>query len=72
MPEDPSIVGLSSELPQPEEPKRVDKKWRTHPRKGALTKRGPPRPYKRLPGDTLDLRIQKLTKRMEKAKRQVQ
>ena len=58
MPDDQDTVAMSSELPPPTEPKRKDKKWRTHPRKGALTKRGPPRPYKRLPEETLQLRIQ--------------
>jgi hypothetical protein len=71
MPDDQDTVAMSSELPPPTEPKRKDKKWRTHPRKGALTKRGPPRPYKRLPEETLQLRIQRLTTRLEKAKRQV-
>lgn len=65
------MVAISSELPPPEEPKRKDKKWRKHPRKGALTKRPPPRPYKRLEEPKLELRIQKLTARMERAKRQV-
>ena len=64
-------VAITSELPPPEEPKRKDKKWRKHPRKGALTKRPPPRPYKRLADDKLELRVQKLTARMDRAKRQV-
>jgi hypothetical protein len=65
------LVAITSELPPPAEPKRKDKKWRTHPRKGALTKRGPPRPYRRLPEETLLARIQKLTARLERAKTQV-
>lgn len=71
MPDDQDIVAMSSELPPPTAPERKDKKWRKHPRKGALTKRGPPRPYKRLPEEILHLRIQRLTTRLEKAKRQV-
>ncbi len=39
-------------------------------RKGALTKRGPPRPHKRLEDDVIASRIQKLTVRMDKAKAQ--
>lgn len=65
------VVAITSELPPPAEPKRKDKKWRTHPRKGALTRRGPPRPYRRLPEETLLARIQKLTTRLERAKTQV-
>ena len=66
------LAALSStELPQPPiEPKRKDKKWRPHPRKGALTRRGPPRPYKRVAEGVLHSRIQKLTARMERAKAQ--
>jgi hypothetical protein len=64
-------VAIAAELPPPTEPKRKDKKWRKHPRKGALTKRPPPRPYKRLPEEKLQLRVQKLVGRMERAKRQV-
>lgn len=63
---------LSTELAPPPEPKRRDKKWRRHPRPGALTKRGPRRPYRRLPEDKLGARIQKLTDRLEKAKQQHQ
>ena len=62
---------LSSELAPPPEPKRRDKKWRKHPRPGALTKRGPPRPYKRLPEEVLNSRIKKLTSRVETAKQKV-
>ncbi len=65
------LAALSStELPPPQEPKRKDKKWRPHPRKGALTRRGPPRPYRRVPEEVLHTRIQKLTTRMERAKGQ--
>ena len=67
----PDVVGMSSELPPPQEPVRKDKKHRVHPRPGALTKRPPPRPYKKLAQDVLDERIKKLTKRMERAKTQV-
>jgi len=62
---------LSSEINPPTEVKRRDKKWRRHPRPGARTKRGPPRPHKRLSEDILKTRIGKLTSRVEKAKRQV-
>ena len=65
------LAAMTSVLPAPEEPKRKDKKWRTHPRKGALTRRGPPRPYRRLAEETLHVRIQKLTTRLERAKSQV-
>lgn len=64
-------VAMSSELPPPKEPVRKDKKHRVHPRPGALTKRPPPRPYKKLPQETLCERIRKLTARMERAKKQV-
>ncbi len=63
-------VDVSTELEPPPEPKRKDKKWRRHPRPGAQTKRGPPRPYRRLPEETLGTRIKKLTERMEKARKQ--
>jgi hypothetical protein len=49
---------------------RKDKKWRRHPRPGAKSKRGPPRPYRRLEQAVLDNRITKLTARMDKAKAQ--
>ena len=62
---------LSAEMNPPKEIKRRDKKWRRHPRPGALTKRGPPRPHRRLSEDILKSRISKLTARVEKAKRQV-
>lgn len=71
MPAEHDIIGITAELPPPEEPKRKDKKWRPHPRKGALTKRGPPRPYRRISEEVLATRIQKLTTRMERAKKQV-
>lgn len=71
MPEVADIVGITAELPPPTEPKRKDKKWRPHPRPKALTKRGPPRPHRRLPEETLASRIQKLTARMERARQQV-
>lgn len=64
-------VAIASELPPPSEPTRKDKKWRKHPRPGALTKRPPPRPHKRVPDETLRERIKKLTTRMERAKKQV-
>lgn len=63
-------VDISTEIEPPPEPKRKDKKWRKHPRPGALTKRGPARPYRRLPEETLHLRIKKLTERMTKARKQ--
>lgn len=64
-------LAAATELPPPPEPKRKDKKWRPpHPRKGALTKRSPPRPHRRLADDLLRARIQKLTTRMERAKAQ--
>ena len=71
MPADHDIVAISAELPLPEDPKRKDKKWRAHPRKGAMTKRGPPRPYRRITEEILSIRIQKLTTRMERSKKQV-
>jgi hypothetical protein len=63
-------VDVSTELNPPPEAKKKDKKWRQHPRPGAQTKRGPPRPYRRLPEETLEGRIKKLTDRMEKARKQ--
>ena len=64
-------VAIASELPPPAEPVRKDKRWRKHPRPGALTKRPPPRPHKRVPTDVLQERVKKLTARMERAKKQV-
>lgn len=66
-----TIVGIATELPPPPEPKRKDKKWRQHPRPGALSKRGPPRPHRRLTEEVLSSRIRKLTARLEHAKEQV-
>jgi hypothetical protein len=66
-----NLVAIEAELPPPTEPKRKDKKWRPHPREGAQTRRGPPRPYRRVAEDVLSTRIQKLTTRMERAKKQV-
>jgi hypothetical protein len=71
MGDDQDIVAITAELPPPTEPKRKDKKWRPHPRPGALTRRGPSRPHRRLPEDTLTSRILKLTARMERSKTQV-
>jgi hypothetical protein len=62
---------LSTEVDPPIEPKRKDKKWRKYPRPGALKKRGPPRPYKRIPEEVLNSRIKKLTTRVETAKQKV-
>ena len=67
----PDAVAIASELPPPSEPVRKDKKWRKHPRPGALTKRPPPRPHKRIPDETLRERIKKLTSRMDRARKQV-
>jgi hypothetical protein len=64
-------LALATEMQPPPEPKRRDKKWRTHPRPNSLTRRGPPRPYKRLPEDVLNTRISKLTARLDRAKKQV-
>ncbi len=64
-------VAISSEVPPPQEPVRKDKKHRVHPRPGALTKRPPPRPYKKISQETLCDRIKKLSARMERAKTQV-
>lgn len=63
-------IEVSAELEPPPEPKRRDKKWRKHPRPGAQTKRGPPRPYRKIPEETLNLRIKKLTDRMERVRKQ--
>ena len=61
----------SATLPPAPEPKKRDKKWRhPHPRPGALKKKGPPRPYKRVEGEVLDSRIEKMTKRIERLKQQ--
>lgn len=64
-------VAISSEVPPPQDPVRKDKKHRVHPRPGALTKRPPPRPYKKIAQETLCDRIKKLSARMERAKNQV-
>lgn len=61
---------LASEHDPPPQPVRKDKKWRPHPRPRAQTKRGPPRPYRRLPAETLNLRITKLTARIDRARKQ--
>jgi len=63
-------LALASELNPPPQPVRKDKKWRKHPRPAAKTKRGPPRPYRRLEEEVLNNRITKLTARMDKAKTQ--
>jgi hypothetical protein len=65
------IVAIAAELPPPPEKKRKDKKWRQHPRPGALSKRGPPRPHRRLTEEVLSGRIRKLTARLEHAREQV-
>jgi hypothetical protein len=58
-------------LPPAPEPKKRDKKWRhPHPRPGAQKKRGPARPYKRIEAEVLDVRIGKMTTRIERLKRQ--
>ena len=63
-------LALATELNPPPAPVRKDKKWRRHPRTGAQTKRGPPRPYRRLAPEILDTRITKLTARLDRAKKQ--
>jgi hypothetical protein len=63
-------IDVSAELDPPPEPKSREKKWRKHPRPGAQTKRGPPRPYRRISEETLNTRIKKLTDRMEKNRKQ--
>lgn len=63
-------LALATELNPPPAPVRKDKKWRRHPRPNALTKRGPPRPYRRLEVEVLDTRISKLTARLDRAKKQ--
>jgi hypothetical protein len=70
MPTTEHDLALASELNPPPQPVRKDKKWRRNPRPGARTKRGPPRPYRRLEQAVLDNRITKLTARMDKAKAQ--
>jgi len=64
-------VAISSELPAIQDPVRKDKKHRAHPRPGAITKRPPPRPYKKITQETLCERIKNLSARMERAKTQV-
>lgn len=63
---------LSAELaPQPEpksKPKRAKKD--SNGQKPA-SKRGQPRPYRKLPDDILTLRVTKLTARLERVKKQV-
>lgn len=61
---------LASEHNPPPQPVRKDKKWRTHPRPRAQTKRGPPRPYRRVPDETLNTRLTKLTTRLDRARKQ--
>lgn len=61
---------IASEHNPPPQPVRKDKKWRPHPRPRAQTKRGPPRPYRRIPVETLNTRIAKLTARIDRARKQ--
>jgi len=70
MPTTEHDLALASELNPPPQPVKKDKKWRRHPRPAAKTKRGPPRPYRRLEEEVLGNRISKLTARMDKAKTQ--
>jgi len=70
MPTTEHDLALAAELNPPPQPVRKDKKFRKHPRPSAKTKRGPPRPYRRLEEGVLNNRITKLTARMDKAKAQ--
>lgn len=57
-----SKAGKSSKLVKPKKAKA----------KGEKTKRGPARPYRKLPQDVLELRIQKLKKRIERTTAQAE
>ena len=67
-----SALEMATEMNPPVERKTKDKKWRPFPRPNALKKKGPSRPYKRLTPEILGTRIQKLSDRLEKSKKQVQ
>lgn len=65
-------LALTAELEPAPERKRQSKKGS---RAGLTTepklKRGPPRPHRRLPDDVLTMRVDRLRKRLERARKQV-
>lgn len=63
---------LHMELNPPPQFVRKDKKWRPHPRPGALTRRGPRRPYRRVPAQKIDDRIQYWKDVLDASKQKVQ
>lgn len=66
-----ALLALSSELEPPPEPKSKSKKSRADPTNAPKLKRGPPRPHRRLPEDVLTTRVDRLRKRLERARKQV-
>jgi hypothetical protein len=64
-------LALSAELEPPPEPKSKAKKNKSSPSSAPKLKRGPPRPHRRLPDDVLTTRVERLRKRLERARKQV-
>lgn len=62
---------LSAELEPPPVPKSKSKKNRANPSSAPKLKRGPPRPHRRLADDVLTTRVERLKKRLERARKQV-
>lgn len=60
------IAAIASEIDPPAPPKQ-SKRSKRNP---SAKKRGPARPYKKIPDETLSARIKRLTERMERAKKQ--
>lgn len=63
---------LTAELNAPPEPKSRQKRAKKDPATGqrVVGKRGPARPYRKLPDELLTLRVTKLTSRLERVKKQ--
>ena len=59
---------VSTKAKKPRKPKSTGASKPKEPKK----KRGPPRPHRKLEGDVLELRMNKLKKRIEKAKVQLE
>ena len=64
-------LALSAELEPPPVPKSKSKKNRANPSSAPKLKRGPPRPHRRLADDVLTTRVERLKKRLERARKQV-
>lgn len=67
------IAELTAELAAPEVPQGKAKRARKDPgtNQKSSTKRGQPRPYKKISDELLAIRVAKLTTRLERVKKQV-